>query len=152
MAVGWTNRGKKLILDTYFRGASPPTNFYLALCTATTAPTPDTNTLSDLTEIANGNGYTTGGLSVARNSTDFDTLTEDDSGDLGKIMVKDEVWTASGGTLPASGLGARYAVLLTDEGTVANRQVICYWDLGSALMVSSGQPLTLADLELRLTE
>jgi hypothetical protein len=150
--AGFTNRGKYLLLQEWFRNPTEITNFYVALVTSAVAPTADTNTLSELTEIAAGNGYSTGGIQLARNSTDFDVLTEDDSGDLGKIQIKDLVWTASGGTLPASGNGARYAVLTTDEGTVGNRQIVCFWDLTSDRTVSSGQTLTLQDCELRLTE
>jgi hypothetical protein len=147
--AGWTNRGKKLMFDTYFRNAAAPTNFYVALVTAAAAPGPDTNTLSDLTEIAAGNGYTAGGYSLSRNSTDFDSLTENDTDDRAELLIKDVVWTASGGPIPASGGGARYAVLLTDEGTVGNRQVVKYWDLSSDHTVSAGQTLTLADLQAR---
>lgn len=150
--AGWTNRGKMLILDNYFRAATPPTNFYVALVTSAAAPTADTNTLSQLTEIAAGNGYTSGGISLNRNGTDFDTLTENDTNDRGELLIKDLVWTASGGPLPASGNGARYAVLTTDEGTVGNRQVIAFWDLVSDRSVSVGQTLTLQNCELRLTE
>lgn len=147
-----TNRGKKLMFDAFFRGATPPTTFYLALVTSAAAPGPDTNTLSDLTEIAAGNGYTAGGTAVARNSTDFDTLTEDDATDMALLMVKNIVFTASGGVLPGSGAGARYAVLLTDEATVADRQVVDYWSLGSDRSVSDGQSLTIADLTTRAKE
>jgi len=150
--AGWTNRGKKLIMDSFFRAATPPTNFYVALVTSATAPTADTNTLSELTEIAAGNGYTSGGISLSRNSTDFDTLTENDTDDRGELLIKDLAWTASGGPLPASGNGARYAVLTTDEGTVGNRQVIAFWSLTSDRSVSVGQTLTLQNCELRLTE
>lgn len=152
MSSGFTNRGKKLLLDTYFRNASEPTNLYVALVTSAQTPGPDTNLMSDLTEIAAGNGYTTGGFSLNRDSTDFDTSTEDDSGDLSKVQAKNVVWTASGGAIPASGNGARYAVLTDDNGTIANRQIIAYFDLSSDRSVSDTQSLTLADLELRLTE
>lgn len=111
------------------------------------APGPDTNTLSDLVEIPAGNGYTTGGISVARNSTDFDTLTEDDTNDKSVLQLKNETWTASGGNLPSSGY-ATYAVLITDEATVANRQVVNFWYLGGDRVVSDTQQLVLQDLEL----
>lgn len=147
-----TNRGKLRILDTYFRGATAPTTFYLALVTSATAPTVDTNTFSELTEIANGNGYTTGGTAVARNATDFDSLVENDTDDRAELQIVDKLWTASGGPLPASGNGARYAVLLDANATVANREVIAFWDLSEDRSVSDGQPLTLVDSELRLRE
>lgn len=152
MASGWTNRGKKLILDWAYRGATRPTNFYVALLQSTTSPSPDSNVMSDHTQIATGNGYAAGGYSLTPNGTDFPTLTEDDSGDLGELILKDIVWTASGGPIPASGGGARWAVLTTDEVTVANRQILAYFDLASDRTVSDGQPLTLQACKLRLTE
>jgi len=150
--AGWTNKGKMSILDAYFRANGAPTNFYIALVTSATAPGPDTNVLGDLTEITAGNGYTSGGYQLSKNSTDFDTLNEDDTNDRGDIQVKDVVWTASGGSIPSAGSGARYAVLTDDNGTIANREIIAYWDLSSDRQVSDGQSLTLQDLELRLTE
>lgn len=150
MAV--TNRGKYLILQEFFRNPTEFTTLYIALITSAAAPTVDTNTFSELTEIAAWNGYTAGGISLSRNSTDFDTLTEDDSGNLAYIRARDIVWTASGGSLPGSGNGARYAILTDDNGTQGSRQVIAYWDLTSDRTVSSGQTLTLTDCEIRLTE
>lgn len=147
-----TNRGKYLMLQAYFRNTGAPTNFYAALVTSAVAPTVDTNTLSELTEIAAGNGYTSGGISLARNATDFDVLTEDDVNDRGEVQTKDLVWTASGGNLPASGSGARYLVITTDEVTVGNRQVVAFFDLVSDRTVSDGQPLTLQDATIRATE
>lgn len=151
MASGWTNRGKFKVLDIIFRGAAPPTTFYVALVTAAVPPTADTNTLGELTQIANGNGYATNGIAVARNSTDWDTLTEDDTSDLGKVLLKDVTWIATGGALPASGAGPSYAVLTDDNATPANRLVYAWWDLAGPLSVTVGQPLGLQDSELRLT-
>lgn len=145
MASGLTNKGINNILDIVFRGATPPTNFYMALCTSATAPSADTNTFTQLTEIAAGNGYTSGGYQLSRNSTDFDSLVEDDTNDQADLLIKDVTWTASGGSIPGSGNGARYAVLLDDDGTVANREVWAFWDLSSDRSVSDGQDLTLED-------
>jgi hypothetical protein len=147
----WTNRGKYLVLQGYFRNTGMPTTFYLALATSATAPTPDTNTFGELTEIAAGNNYNSGGAPVARNATDFDVLTEDDTNDRALIQLKDITWTASGGSLPASGGGARYACLLDDNATPASRQVVATFDLVSDRTVSVGQPLTLQNCEMRLT-
>jgi hypothetical protein len=151
MAGGITNKGKARALNGFFRAQNVPTQFYLALATSATAPTADTNTFSELTEIAAGNGYTSGGQAVARNTTDFDTLTEDDANDRALTQLKDFARTASGGSLPASGSGARYAVLLDDNGTVGSREVLIWWDLVSDRSVSSGQTLTLQNGEARLS-
>ena len=149
---GWTNKLKYKSLGWIFLGEALPTNFYVALVTSAVAPGADTNTKSELTEIANGNGYTTGGISLSRNSTDFDVWTEDDANDRGLVQIKDLVWTASGGSLPGSGNGARYAILTDDNATQGSREVYAYFDLTSDRSVSSGQTLTLQDCELRINE
>jgi hypothetical protein len=124
----------------------------VALVTSATAPTQDINTLGELTEIAAGNGYTSGGFQLAKNSTDWDVWTEDDTNDRGLIQIKDITWSASGGSIPDTGNGARYAVLTDDNGTVGSREVYAYWDLSSDRSVSDGQDLTLQDCELRINE
>lgn len=149
---GWTNQGKFRTLEGYYRGVASPTNFYVALVTSAVAPGADTVTMAALTEIAAGNGYTAGGFLLTPGPTDFDILSKDDINDRALIQIKDIVWTASGGPIPASGAGARYAVLTDDNVTLGSREVLDYWDLVSDRTVSSGQPLTLADLETRLNE
>lgn len=149
--AGWTNRGKYDCLALWARATSPVTSvFYLALVKST--PVADTNTMTDLTQIATGNGYSDGGLSVSRNATDFDVLTEDDTNDKALVQLKDFAWTASGGPIPSDSAGATYCVLTDDNATVANRDVFCYGSLGGARVVSSGQTLTLQNFELDLTE
>jgi hypothetical protein len=150
--MGITNRGKKLILEWAFKRVSSPANLYVALCTSTSTPSPDTNTLGELTEMTTGNGYNGGGYQLMPNNTDFDTSGEDDANDYGFIQIKDVSWTASGGSLPASGNGARWAVLTDDNATLGNRQVVAFWDLTSDRQVSVGQTITLQDLEQRITE
>jgi len=148
--AGITNKGKYRMAGAIFRGETLPTNFYVALVTDT--PDADTNTLSDLTEIADGNGYDTGGFELTPGGTDFDTWTEDDSGNKGVIKIKDVAWTADGGSIPASGDDALYAVLLDDNGTIANREVWVYWSLGGAQSIGDGSTITLQDLEIDFSE
>lgn len=150
--AGLTNKGKMRILEAIFNGGTLPTNFYVALVTSAAAPDADTNTLSQLTEIAAGNGYTSGGYQLTKNSTDFPSLTEDDSGNKGTIKIKTLTWSASGGPVPASGSGARYAVLTDANGTVGSREVWAWWDLVEDRAVSSGQDLSLTNLEIDLQE
>lgn len=149
--AGQTNKGSYRMLEVYYRGGSAPANFYLFLATSAVAPGADINTKSELTEVAAGNGYTAGGISIARNATDFDVLTEDDANDRALIQIKDISWTASGGNLPGSGSGARYAILTDANATPANREVINFWDLVSDRVVSDGQTLTLQNCEFRIT-
>lgn len=150
--AGWTNKGKYKFLGWTLRNETAPTNLYLALITSATAPDADTNTKSEVTEIANGNGYTTGGYQLNWNSTDWDVWTEDDGNDRGLIQLKDITWSASGGPIPASGNDARYAILTDDNATQADREIYAYWDLAADRSVSDGQDLTLQNCELRINE
>lgn len=155
--AGFTNRGKACIISSYFASGTAgatyknPTAFKIALVTDAVTPTSGTNVLSDLTEITAGNGYTTGGQSIYRSTSSWDTHLEFDAGDngSGSLQVKDLSWTASGGSIPDSGDGARYAVLLDDAATP---NVIAWWDLGSARSVSDGQIITIQNAEVRFTE
>lgn len=150
--AGLTNRGKKLLLEYAFGRSPRPSYFYVALCSNAVTPGPQTNTLGDLSQIVSGNGYPDGGYQLAPGSLDFDVSGENDAGGYGFIQLKDLVWTASGGPLPASGNGARWAVLTDDQAPVAERQVIAYWDLLEDRTLSPGQSLTLKDCEVRITE
>lgn len=150
--AGFTNKGKFHMLGHAFVNISVPTNYYVALVTSAVAPTADHNTLGQLTEIADTNGYTTGGIQLTPGATDFDVHTEDDANDRGLVQIKDLVWTASGGPIPASGDGARYAILTDDNATVANREIYGYFDLTSDRSVSDGQTLTVQNMEMRADE
>ena len=145
----WTNRGSYMMIGSYFRAEATPANFFAALVTVAVAPVADTNTFGQLTEITAGNGYTSGGQSVARSAVGFDVWTEDDTNDRALVQLVDQVWTASGGPIPASGGGARYMALLDDNVTIASRQVIAGFDLAADRTVSDGQSLTIQNAELR---
>jgi len=108
--------------------------------------------LGQLTQITAGNGYTDGGFELTPGATDIPTSTQDNSGDKAFVRIKDIAWTASGGTLPSSGDGARWAVLTDDNATVANRQVIAYFDLNANRQIGNTEVLTLQNLTLELTE
>lgn len=145
----WTNRGAFQTLNILLRNGAEPTVFYLFLMTSASTPTDDTNTKADITECPNGVGYTTGGVSLSRNSTDFDVLTEDDANGRAFVQLRDITWTASGGDMPST--AARYAGLSDDNGTDASREIYAWWDLSSNRQVSDGQTLTLQNAELRLS-
>jgi len=150
--MGVTNRGKKLILEWAFR-LNKPSNFYVLLATSAVTPTEDTNIVNDIQEIAAGNGYSSGGQQIPASEIGFPILVEDDTANRGYIKVANLSWTASGGNLPPSGLGARYAILTDDaDPNPIYRNVIAFWDLGSDIILSPGQTLELNGLELRLNE
>ena len=153
MASGWTNRGRLRELEMAFRneynGSTPAASpFYVALITSASTPDADTNLFSELTEITAGNGYVTGGTNIARSAVGFDVLTEDDGNDLAFIQLLNVQFTASGGTIPASGGAARYSILTDDNATIASREVLAFWDLTSGRSIGNGANLNLNDLEL----
>lgn len=151
--AGWTNKGKYRALAVWLQAeAIPGSAFAVALATNGTPPTADSNVLTDCTQIATGNGYSDGGINVARDATDWDVLTEDDTNDRALAQIIDLTWTAAGGPIPSSGAGARWALLTDQNATVNSREIIGYWDLASDRSLVSGQALTLQNCELRLNE
>lgn len=102
--------------------------FKVALVTSTYVPNIDTHHFySDLTnEVANGNGYTTGGGTLASV-----TVTEDDTGDRAYMDAADLTWSTS--TITARG-----AVLYKDTGVGTTSPLIAYFDFGTDKSSSSG--------------
>lgn len=92
------------------------------------APAAANTQLSDITQIANGNGYTTGGATAASNAYS-------QTAGVAKLTATDVVFTASGAVGPF-----RYAVLYND--TAANDELIGWWDYGSAITLASGETFT----------
>lgn len=101
----------------------------LKVALTNTAPTAATDDqLADITQIANGNGYTTGGTQATISSSS-------QSGGTYKLVLADVVFTASGSMGPF-----RYPVLYDD--TAASDELIGYWDYGSSVTLSSGETFT----------
>jgi hypothetical protein len=84
--------------------------------------------LADITQIANGNGYTTGGITATISSSSQTSGTY-------KLVLADVVFTASGAMGPF-----RYVVLYND--TAAGDELIGWWDYGSAITLASGETFT----------
>lgn len=100
----------------------------VALVTSSYTPNIDTHHYySDLTnEVANGNGYTTGGATLASV-----TVTEDDTNDRAYLDAADLTWSTS--TITARG-----AVLYKDTGVTTTSPLIAYFDFGTDKSSSSG--------------
>ncbi len=77
-----------------------------------------------ITEVVNGNGYTTGGNSAALTSS------SQTAGTYTLVLASPPVWTATG-----AGFTFQYAVL-TDSTTSTN---VGYWDYGSSQAVATGE-------------
>jgi hypothetical protein len=100
----------------------------VALFTSSATVGADVVGLSDLgaNQVANGNGYTTGGVAVTP------SLADQDGSDNVKYDISDPSWTASGGSIGPF----RYAVVYDD--THASDQIIYIIDLGTNVTISSG--------------
>lgn len=98
----------------------------------TDAPNASDVSLSDLIQIGGSNGYTTGGTSIAFNSTR--------SGGVVTATATDVTWTASGGNLGGSTTG-RYFSIYND--TSAGDYLLCAFDYGGVFTVASGETMTL---------
>jgi hypothetical protein len=100
----------------------------------TYTPNADHTNYSDMSgdELANSNGYTTGGATVAA------TVTDDDSNDKAVFDIADPSWTASGGTL--GGVAARYAGVYNSS---ASNKLLYIIDFGADQTVEDGQTFTI---------
>ena len=104
----------------------------LKICLSNTAPNVSTHAVrGDVTEIAGGAGYTSGGIDV-QNTTSR-------SGAVTSILFNsvDPVWTSSGAFAQF-----RYVILYNDTPASPLDPLIGYWDYGSAVDLTSGQTFT----------
>lgn len=98
-----------------------------------TAPVATNSLYGDIsgTELANGNGYTTGGAAVG---TISDTNT---SGTVKFVASADNVFTATGSMGPF-----RYAVFYDTTPTTPLKPLVGWWDYGSSITLASGETFT----------
>ncbi len=92
-----------------------------------TAPVATNHLYGDISsnEVANGNGYSTGGATT--------TITDSTSGGVEKVLASDVTWTASG-----AGFGPfRYAVVYNTTPTTPLKPLICWFDYGSSISLSN---------------
>ena len=95
------------------------------------APVATNTILTDITQIANGGGYTTGGETT--------TITISETSGTTTVSGTEIVWTGTG-----SGFGPfRYAVLYNDSSTAPADALIAWFDYGSAISVGAGETFTL---------
>lgn len=100
----------------------------LKVALTNSAPVNTNTVLANITQIANGNGYTTGGTAATITSSAQSSGTY-------KLVLGDVVFTASGSMGPF-----RYAVLYNDTAT--NDELIAFWDYGSSITLASGETFT----------
>jgi len=90
-------------------------------------------------ELANGNGYTVGGETLA-----LDAVTEDDVDDRTEVTWDPVSWTANGGVI-----GPTPGAIIYDD-TVAGDPIAGYIDFGTEYTQADGGTATLSSLELRI--
>jgi hypothetical protein len=93
------------------------------------APVAGNTVLANITQIANGNGYTTGGATATISASSQTSGTY-------KLVLADVSWTASGGSIGPF----QYAVLYNDTAT--NDELIGYYDYGAAVTITTGNSFT----------
>jgi hypothetical protein len=102
----------------------------LKIALTNTAPVATNATLSQITQISGGNGYTTGGTTVPTTAYSQTTGT-------GTLTGGDVVFTATGAVGPF-----RYAVLYNDTPTSPADPLIGFWDYGSSISLANGETFT----------
>lgn len=115
-------------------------------------PGPNTDVLGDLVEIGEGSGYITGGVAVPRNSTGFVTHSEDDTADTSILTIQRLQWTSTISNMPPGPDGIMYLVLTDDNATIAQRQVLAFWDLLGEYFIASGDSIIIDDARLAAEE
>jgi len=110
--------------------------FKAVLVAAANAPAQASNAvLADITQISNGNGYTTGGATITM-------AWAETSGGSGVWRFgnssSDCTWTASGGSIGPF----RYVVIYNDTPTSPADPLVGYLDYGSDVTVTTGNTFT----------
>lgn len=102
----------------------------LKIALSNTLPTAAVTSLTGITQIANGNGYLTGGAAAT-------LVSSAQVAGLYTLKLNNVVFTATGAVGPF-----QYAVLY--NSTSAGTQVLGWWDYGSAVTLGNGDVFTVA--------
>lgn len=100
------------------------------VCLTNTPPTAANALLADITQIAAGNGYVSGGNTM--------TISDSLTGGVAKVTGANVVFTASGGTIGPF----RYAVLY--NSTAVGGPLIAWFDYGSSVTLNNTETLTVS--------
>lgn len=100
----------------------------LKIALTNSAPVATNTVLANITQIANGNGYTTGGTQATQVSSAQTSGTY-------KLVLNSVVFTATGAMGPF-----QYAVLYND--TASNDELIGWWAYDTSISMISGQTFT----------
>jgi hypothetical protein len=93
------------------------------------APLSSAAVIGDITQIAAGFGYTTGGVTAT-------VVSSSQTGGIYTLILSGVSWTAAGGDIAAN----RYAVLYND--TAASKNLIAWADFGVSAVIANGNTET----------
>lgn len=93
-----------------------------------TAPQASNAVLADISQISQGNGYSSGG--------NIAVVTTSITGGIAKVSGNDVTFTAAGGAVGP----LRYAVLYND--TRAGKPLVAWWDYGASITLADTEQLT----------
>ena len=96
-------------------------------------------------EVADGNGYTTGGATLAGVA-----VTEDDTDDRCEVTWNDVTWTASGGSIGPTPGAIIFDDTVAAAGVTVADPVIGYIDFGGEQTQADGGTATISDIEIRI--
>jgi len=102
----------------------------LKMMLSNSAPTATDAVKTDLTEISSGNGYTSGGATLAG-------VTSGQTSGVYTLDANDVTFTATGAIGPF-----RYAVIYNDTPTSPADPLIGWWDYGSSISLINGETFT----------
>ncbi len=88
----------------------------------------DNHVSGDIAEIADGNGYLTGGIDVNNTYTEVNGT--------GSCFGDDVVWTGAGGSI------AQFRYIILYDETAALAPLIGWWDNGNEVTVGNGETFT----------
>lgn len=116
-------------IEQVFRGVHNFGAHTFKLALTNTLPVAGNSVLTDITQIAAGNGYTAGGTALTG-------VTISETGGTVTVQANQVTFTASGGAMAAF----RYYVLYNDSA--ASKNLIAWWDHGAAVNLADGDSFT----------
>jgi hypothetical protein len=106
-------------------------NDSLKIVLTDTVPDAANTVYADLTEIADGNGYTSGGVAAT-------IVSSGQTDGTYKLVLNDLTISAAGGSVGPF----RYFVLIDATPTTPDKPLIGWWDYGSSITLADGESIT----------
>lgn len=100
-----------------------------------TAPTAANTILADLTQISTAGGYTAG----AGGGLALDSVTLSEASGTAKVVIADEVFTATGASVGP----LRYVDIYNDSATTPVDALVCWYDYGSSITLLDTETFTI---------